>query len=220
MPSALHHRDDAIDRRARQRPARPRRSRSRGRPRGRAGRRRARCPAPSRRIVAPRPRPAARAFGARVVASATKRCTSFRAVRRAHAERAVLADDGVDRPHARDVVAPAGRPAGDRDDELAGRAQALQRRIGRRRQLAWVVSVSSMSVNTVWMPAATPAHIWLRGRTRLWLRRSQRGCTHPQSVRPRKTGRPRGCLGTPAAGGERARCGRTSAAAAGASRAS
>jgi hypothetical protein len=50
----------------------------------------------------------------------------------AHVERAVLADDRVDGPHPRDVVAPSSRPAGDRDDEPPGGAQTLHRRIGLR----------------------------------------------------------------------------------------
>jgi hypothetical protein len=45
----------------------------------------------------------------------------------AEIERAVLADDGGDRPEAGDEIAPPGRTAGDGDDVEAGRAEALQR---------------------------------------------------------------------------------------------
>src|SRR5262245_7370655 len=48
----------------------------------------------------------------------------------AEIERAVLADYGGNGPHARDMVAPARGPPGDRDDADARAAQALQRRIG------------------------------------------------------------------------------------------
>ena len=89
-------------------------------------------------------------LGARVARRPTKRLTSLRARRVvAHVERAVLADDRVDRPHARDVVAPAGGPAGDRHDELARRrAGARARRTPRAVSWPCVVSVSSMSAST------------------------------------------------------------------------
>ena len=129
-PLGLHQRDDAIDRRRAAAAARPRRSRSRGRPRDRAGRTRARSPAP-RAGCARRSRRAARDSRARVASSATKRLTQPARCRVvAHVERAVLADHRVDRPHARDVIAPARRPAGDRDHELAGGVQPLERRVG------------------------------------------------------------------------------------------
>ncbi len=51
-------------------------------------------------------------------------------------ESAVLADHRVHRPHARDMVAPAGGPPGNRDDQLACRMQPLQRGIGARGELA------------------------------------------------------------------------------------
>ena len=41
-------------------------------------------------------------------------------------EGAVFANHGVDRPHARDVIAPACRPAGDQDDAQTGAAQSVQ----------------------------------------------------------------------------------------------
>ena len=116
--------------------ARPRRSRSRGRSRGNAGRTRGRRPAPRAGCFTPIALSLAR-LAARSPSSATKRLTSLRRARVvAHVERAVLADDGIDRPHARDVVAPAGRPSGDRNHQHAGGAQARERRIGVRRQLA------------------------------------------------------------------------------------
>ena len=81
--------------------------------------------------------------------STTKRRTSLRgACVVAHVERAVLADHRVDRPHARDVVAPARRPAGDRDHELARGAQPLERRVRSRVSRPCVDSVSSMSAST------------------------------------------------------------------------
>ena len=54
----------------------------------------------------------------------------------AEPEGAVLAHHRVDRPHARDVVAPAGGAAGDRDHEQARGAQALERGVGDGGQLA------------------------------------------------------------------------------------
>jgi hypothetical protein len=54
----------------------------------------------------------------------------------AEIEGAVLADDAVDRPHAGDVIAPAGGPAGDRDDDQARFMQVFHRFIGACRQPA------------------------------------------------------------------------------------
>ena len=54
----------------------------------------------------------------------------------AEIERPVLPDHGVDRPHAGDVVAPAGRPAANRNDEETRLVQAFQGAIGLRRQPA------------------------------------------------------------------------------------
>ena len=54
----------------------------------------------------------------------------------AHVERAVLADDGIHRPHPRDVVAPAGRATGDGHDDPAGIVQAFERAIGAGSELA------------------------------------------------------------------------------------
>ena len=51
-------------------------------------------------------------------------------------EGAVLPDHGVDRPHAGDVVAPAGGPTGDRHDQKPGGLQALERAVGAGRQMA------------------------------------------------------------------------------------
>jgi len=51
----------------------------------------------------------------------------------AKVERAVLSDDRIDRPHPRDVIAPPGRPARDRDHQQARVAQPLHRRVRRSR---------------------------------------------------------------------------------------
>ena len=44
-----------------------------------------------------------------------------------HVERAIFPDDGVHRPHARNMIAPARGPTGDRYHQLAGIAQTFQR---------------------------------------------------------------------------------------------
>ena len=48
----------------------------------------------------------------------------------AHIERAVFADDAVDRPHPRDVIAPSCRPSGNRYDDFPRAAQTLERAVG------------------------------------------------------------------------------------------
>ena len=58
------------------------------------------------------------------------------AVGKPEVEGAVLADHRVDRPHARDVIAPSGRSAGHRDHPLAAALQRFERGIGLRAELA------------------------------------------------------------------------------------
>src|SRR5512135_2508488 len=58
------------------------------------------------------------------------------AIEKSEIERPVLADDRIYRPHARDVVAPARRPAGDRHYEPARPLQALHCGVGAGRRLA------------------------------------------------------------------------------------
>ena len=54
----------------------------------------------------------------------------------AHVEGAVFADDSIDRPHSRDVIAPTCGPARDRHDDPSVRMQSLERAVGERRDPA------------------------------------------------------------------------------------
>ncbi len=51
----------------------------------------------------------------------------------AEIERPVLADDGIDGPHSRDVLAPAGGPSGHGHDPQTRTAHPFERRVGKRR---------------------------------------------------------------------------------------
>ena len=79
-----------------------------------------------------------------------------------HVERPILANDRVDRPHPRDVVAPACRASGDRNYQQARGAQAGQRRVRRRRD----ASVRRKRIVDVGQHAAEgTAHAELAGAT-------------------------------------------------------
>jgi hypothetical protein len=65
-------------------------------------------------------------------------CRSIRLALVTEVEGAVLADDSGDRPHPRDVIAPAGRAPGYRDDGDAGRGKRLHGSVGGGREPALI----------------------------------------------------------------------------------